>query len=118
MYRRPKMSWVAQVVIRYEDAYQPMSSRELNWLVICGTAVAMMVLSRAMRNIARSSATIISATFLPLGYSVSSSFGDADPFSMSTTAVVRVSDGVDDVDGDMVTDTSRCQERRMRVSLT
>lgn len=44
-YSLPKKSWKHVMVIRYEEPYQPMSSRELNSEVILGTAVATMARS-------------------------------------------------------------------------
>src|SRR4051812_25324648 len=55
VYSFPKNSCRAHVVKRYDEPYQPTSLRELKWSVILGIAVAIIVLSSAMRKTARAS---------------------------------------------------------------
>ncbi len=54
VYSFPNTSWKAQLVSRYAVPYHPMSPAELNWLVIWGMAVDMIMRScesRTVRNI-------------------------------------------------------------------
>lgn len=57
------------MVKRYAEPYQPTSSNFLKWSVMRGSAVAMMVLSRATQNTARQSAKVMVAKAKPVGYS-------------------------------------------------
>jgi len=50
--------------------YQPMSSRLPKASVIFGIAVVMMVESRAERKMLGTSAVVMRASFVPLGYSL------------------------------------------------
>ena len=71
-YARPNGSWKAQVVRRNAALYQETSLRLLNWLVIVGIAVAIIVASSATRKVDVQRATKMSAKLSPDGYVVSS----------------------------------------------
>ena len=76
---------------KYEDPYQPTSSRESKTEVILGIAVAMMVLSRATTKRARQRPKESMASVRPPGYLDSSSVSSSYVLSSLTSFVPLIS---------------------------
>lgn len=99
VYSLPNSSCSAQHVNKYEPPYQPTSSKELNSLVMCGMAVAMIVRSSETRKTTRKIASI-RRTNCRAGFSDLEVLWAAtwsDELSPSLFSVSRVVEGPEDV---------------------
>jgi hypothetical protein len=89
LYALPQVDWNEAIVRKKAEPYQPTWSREWNWSVIRGIAVATIVMSMATRKIESARATMIIASRKAAGYSPSS-LSDIFRYSFTAPAPILV----------------------------